>query len=236
MGSPQVDKTGGEFTGPSMLSSSQPDIFAHLTESEFVEVMEVPVHRTFNKGEMLFTQGNRHEGVYLIKSGLVKTFYLAPTGREFTLAYWKAGNVCGTPEVVGTGRKMWSGSAVYETKVLAFSASQLRELMARHPGLAMGMIEALEYKAQCISEMLQLVGTCTVPQRIKHVLHTLAEQYGIDEDEGIRLERPFTHEAIAEMAGASRQWVTAIVDELQYEEILRMEGRRLIILKPDELF
>lgn len=223
--------TGDEYLGPAILSAVQPDIFAHLTETEIGEIKQRGRNQVFEKGETLFRQGDHHKGIFLILSGLVKTCYLTPSGRELTLGYWKGGNVCGTPEVLGTSRKMWSGFAVYSTEALVLPVEELRKAMQDHPGFAIGMVEALEYKAQCISEMLQLLGTCSVPARIKHVLRILAEKYGVREEEGIRLERPFTHAAIAEMTGASRQWVTVTVDRLQEEGLVHMEGRKLIILQ-----
>ena len=68
--------------------------------------------RCLTDNETLFAQGERHDGVFLIESGLIRTFYMSPAGREITLAYWQPGNIVGTPQVLGTGTHMWSGVAV----------------------------------------------------------------------------------------------------------------------------
>ena len=70
-------------------------------------------------GETLFAQGERHHGVFIVESGLVRTFYASPSGREITLAYWKPGNIVGTPHVLSPGSHMWSGVAFEDCQVLA---------------------------------------------------------------------------------------------------------------------
>ncbi len=70
--------------------------------------------------ETLFAQGARHDGVFLIESGLIRTFYISPSGREITLAYWQPGNIVGTPPVMSTGIHMWSGVASEDTRAIAF--------------------------------------------------------------------------------------------------------------------
>ena len=47
---------------------------------------------------------------FSLNSGLIRTFYASPSGREITLAYWKPGNIVGTPTVLGTGHSYVVGS------------------------------------------------------------------------------------------------------------------------------
>ena len=52
-----------------------------------------------NRGQTLFSQGGKHDGIWLIESGRIRAFYTPPLGREITLAYWHVGNFVGGPEV-----------------------------------------------------------------------------------------------------------------------------------------
>src|ERR1700761_183062 len=40
------------------------------------------------QGGMVFSQGESHDGVFIIRRGQVRIYYTAPSGREITLAYW----------------------------------------------------------------------------------------------------------------------------------------------------
>ena len=210
-----------------------PDLFAGLSDDERRLALAVGRVREFPHNGLVFGQGAHHEYVFVVQSGIVRTFYTAPNGREITLAYWQVGNLVGTPEVLGSGVHQWSGIAVGQTEALAFRSCELRSLIERIPALAIGMIEALEFKGKCFSIIVQMLGTMNVSERLIQLLRTLKEVYGVVDGDTVVIKAPFTHEAIARMVGASRQWVTTELNNLQARGLVRLGKRSLIILRPD---
>jgi CRP-like cAMP-binding protein len=63
-----------------------------LTLEEISAVRRIGSSMTFDADETIFLQGDRHNGIYLIESGRVRTYYAGPSGREITLAYWTPGH------------------------------------------------------------------------------------------------------------------------------------------------
>lgn len=210
-------------------------MFARLSKADLRRVMSRGTLQRVTSGKTLFAQGEQHDGVFLIESGLIRTFYTSPAGREITLAYWQPGNVVGTPQVLGTGTHMWSGIAVQKTDVFAFQGDCLRELMHEIPSLAIGIVEALEFKGKCLSALLQMLGTRSVSERLGMLLASLADIHGVEASDGIAIGQPFTHEALAQMVGASRQWVTMTLDRFQNEGLIRVGRCRTVVFNPDEL-
>lgn len=204
-------------------------MFARLNKREFESVMARGTSMRVAAGKMLFRQGDRHDGIFLIESGLIRTFYTAPAGREITLAYWRPGNVVGTPQVLGSGVHMWSGNATENTLVHSFHGATLRKLMIEIPTLAVGVIEALEFKGKCLSALLQMLGTRSVSERLGMLLANLADLHGIDSGDDILLGHPFTHEALAQMVGATRQWVTMTLDKFQSAGLITIGRCRMVI-------
>jgi len=213
----------------------QPNIFATLSENQRNRVIKVGIRQRLRDAETLFAQGESHRGVYLIESGLIRTFYTSPTGREITLAFWQPGNIVGTPQIFGRGVHMWSGRSVKNSEVIAFRGDELRKLMNRIPQLATGLVEALEFKGKCLSELVQMLGTRSVSERLAMLLSNLAELHGVREKDGVAIGAPFTHEAYAQMVGASRQWVTITLDRFQREGKIRIGKRKTVILRPNRL-
>jgi CRP/FNR family transcriptional regulator, cyclic AMP receptor protein len=216
-------------------TDKQPTLFARLTPSQRNRVIACGVRLSLSEDEVLFAQGGQHKGVYLIQSGLIRTFYTSPAGREITLAYWQQGNIVGTPQVFGPGIHMWSGIAVADTQILAFRGEIIRDLMQRIPALAIGVVEALEFKGQCLSTLVQMLGTRSVAERLAMLLCSLADLHGVREKEGVAIGQPFTHEVLAQMVGASRQWVTMTLDRFQREGLICIAKRRTVILKRKKL-
>lgn len=213
----------------------QPNIFARLDKNQLDIVLACGERRRFAKGGIVFAQGQPNEDVFTIESGIMRTYYVAPNGREITLMYWQPGNLVGTPQVVGQSVYGWSGMAVVPTDVLAFKCGMLRSLIIKMPELALGIIEALEFKGKCFSVVIQMLGTLNVAERLGQALRTIADIHGEKSEDGIVIGAPFTHEAIATLVGASRQWVTTELHKLERKSVLRVGRRRIVIIRPELL-
>jgi CRP-like cAMP-binding protein len=183
----------------------------------------------------LFRQGEEHRGIFLIKTGLVRTYYTSPAGREITLAYWRPGNFVGGPDVFSGRVHMWSCVAVDETEATLFRGHDLRDLMIKFPELAVGIVEALAFKGRCFSSLVQILGTRSISERLAQVLLALCDLYGVRQNGGIAISARFTHEDLAHMIGASRQWVTITINRLEQKRIVQIRKRQVIVLRPDLL-
>src|SRR5262249_3528944 len=142
-----------------ILSLEQPNLLKNLNEAARADVLKRAQSRRIPRGSVLFCQGEIHESIYLVEEGIIRTYYNSPSGREFTLFYWKPGAIVGTPELLGRTSKMWSGVAVLDSKVLVISRNDLQYLIREVPDFAVAMIEALEFKSKCLCSILQALGT-----------------------------------------------------------------------------
>ena len=145
------------------LTNGPPLLLQRLTVKEREEVLKEGQRRVVYRGKMLFSQGSPHDGIFLIESGRIRVFYIAPSGREITLAYWHAGNFVGGPELFGQGTHVWSGVAASNSVVLHLTGKALRGLITRIPALSFGLIEGLTFKGKCYSALAQMLGTAPSP-------------------------------------------------------------------------
>lgn len=207
---------------PGLIGSLPPDARDRVREFGFEAL--------YDRGAVIFRQGSRHDGIVVIESGMVRSFYTAPSGREITLAYWQPGNFVGGPEIFGGGVHIWSAVAVRPTCVIRLPGEGLRDLAREVPDLALAIIDALVFKARCYSSLAQMLGTRSLAQRLAQVLLHLAHTYGLEEEGGeIAVAAAFTHAEIANLIGATRQWVTISLNRMQKAGILRQKRGILVI-------
>ncbi|MBI3435483.1 MAG: winged helix-turn-helix domain-containing protein [Proteobacteria bacterium] len=103
------------------------------------------------------------------------------------------------------------------------------------PAVAFAVIEALTFKLQWVSVLLQILGTESVGERLAHLLVKLAETYGEPFENGMRIRFLFSHEDLAAMVGALRRWVSMAISSPQKAGVLRIHKRHLVIVDPDRL-
>jgi CRP/FNR family cyclic AMP-dependent transcriptional regulator len=212
-----------------------PPLLGLLSAAEREIVLMRGRRRVLYRGQTLFNQGARHDGIYLIETGRIRVFYTAPSQREITLAYWLPGNFVGGPEVFGGGTHQWSGVASNNSSVVHLPGRELRQLVAEIPNLAIGLIEGLAFKGKCYSALAQMLGTRSITERLAQLLLHLVELYGIKESDGILISAAFTHADLAHMVGATRQWVTISLKRLHEKNIVVSRKSRIIVRRPDAL-
>ncbi|ARP98305.1 cyclic nucleotide-binding protein [Pseudorhodoplanes sinuspersici] len=190
---------------------------------------------TIKAGSSVFLQGDQHEGIWLIEDGVVRTFYAAPSGREITLAYWTAGHFVGGPEIFGGGQHIWSADVMQTCRLLYLPAGAIRSLIQTQPSFALCLIEGLVAKGKCYSALAQMLGTRSVVERLAQLLVILAENHGRREGNRLFIERKITHDQIATIVGATRQWVTITLDKFQKKGIITVARQSIVIERYDLL-
>jgi CRP/FNR family transcriptional regulator, cyclic AMP receptor protein len=235
---PRAESGGGQsllLTENVRSIGGAPSLFELLTPAERETVIRCGRRRVLYRGQTLFNQGSRHEGIFLIETGRIRVFYTAPSQREITLAYWHPGNFVGGPEVFGGGVHQWSGVATSNSSVVHLPGKELRKLVGEIPNLAIGLIEGLTFKGRCYSALAQMLGTRSITERLAHLLLHLVELYGVKDPEGILIGAAFTHGDLAHMVGATRQWVTISLKRLHEKNVLVVRKSKIIVRRLDVL-
>ena len=196
-------------------SDGAPHLWHQLSPATQSSVLALGRFREYRSGDLLFNQGDAHNGIYLIEAGLVKSFYVSEEGRELTLGFWAAGHYVGAPQMFGEGKHAWSSVAAAPTRCLWLSGPELRELSRTHSDLALALIEALIHKSQCYCALLQLLATHSMRVRLARLLAMLAAREP-DTPAIIRLSQT----ELASMIGSTRQWVSQSLARFETEGLL----------------
>ncbi len=211
---------------------ADPLFFQRLSDTEITALRLASRVYTAGPGENVFTQGERHNGIFLIEQGRVRTYYIGPSGKELTLAYWTPGHFVGGPEVFGGGVHMWSAVTMEQTRLAHLPGHAVRHLAETIPAFALCLIDALVAKGKCYSALAQMLGTRSVTARLAQLLLILSKANGSDSR---RIDRKITHEDLAGIIGSTRQWVTATLARFQRRGLITIASDYIEIVQPDVL-
>lgn len=186
---------------------------------------------SFKRGDFLFLQGTRHAANFLITSGLVRSFYISPLGREMTLTYQSTGDLVGGPDFLDEhAEHIWSAQAADHTTAYMIGGKDFGDIAAQVPAIARTVIYALSHKLRWESILLQTLSTGSVDVRLAYLLLKLSETFGEDRPEGTVIDRHFSHADLASMVGATRQWVSTTLGSFRRKGVVRIGKRRLVIV------
>lgn len=191
---------------------------------------------TVPAGRSLFDQGSLHTGTYLLREGLVRTYYTAATGREITLAYWSEGDLVGGPNFFGGGYHIWSGVAVRDTQAFSVDDEDMKRLSIADPDILFWIAETMAFKLRWLSILFQIHGTQSIRHRLAKLLVMLSEIYGMPDGDGVVIiKHKITQGDLATLVGASRQWTNKTLNELKKMGLLEVTDYQIRILDLEAL-
>lgn len=210
----------------------QPSLFAVLDTDTHKLFVDSCRKVSFDSGQSIFIQGNEHSFCYIIIEGLIRTYYVAPSGREATLGYWSTGDLVGGPSVFGGGPHIWSAVAQKSTQVLAISGPELRKFANEHNEIFSWLIDVLGFKLRWLSTLFQIHGTENIEARLAKLLLMLGEIYGESTAGGTVIKQKISQNDLATLVGASRQWTNKTLKQLTKKGLLSLEGQVMTLCDP----
>ncbi|MDQ2705271.1 MAG: Crp/Fnr family transcriptional regulator, partial [Pseudomonadota bacterium] len=125
--------------------------------------------------------------------------------------------------------------AVEDTHLFAWPASLMRQMMGKHPQVAMNAVAVLGSRYQEAQLRLRELSTETVERRIAHTLLRLAQQAGRRTAQGIEISFPLSRQDIAELTGTTLHTVSRTLSSWEKDGIVSSAHRHIVLCLPDAL-
>lgn len=225
------DRTRGAVVQEVPLSANR--LFEGLSPQERDRAIASCIRKRYQGGETVFSTGDRPEFIYLVETGHVKLTYLEESGSERILHIFRPGDVFG--EILfSVERRPFDAVPVDEARIAIMSRATFLEFQRASPVWAMNFIRLLSDRLFGAERDLAALSRTWTRPRLVHLLLKLADILGQEAPKGTLLTVPVTHEALANMVGASRVRVTSYLNQLRREGLLAKQGR-LMIVRTDAL-
>lgn len=204
-------------------------MFAGLTEPEMRALRGRVSSQRFQRGELLFSEGDACKGLFLVASGKIRIFKLSPAGREQVLSIEQPGSSFAELPVFDGGNYPASASALDDAEVLFISRKNFQSFCREHPDVALKVIAMVGSRLRRLVGIIEDLSFTTVRQRLISLLLRLAESHGKSTKQGLRLELTETHQDLAAELGTVRELVSRNLSRLQAEGLLEVDGRNIIV-------
>jgi len=198
------------------------DIFCDLEPAAMAAFEQQTEMRTCRKSQLLYSQEDRAEVLFLLKRGRVQLYRLTPSGKRLELATIEPGAFFGEMPLVGETLRHTFAEAVEDSLICVMSRSDIERLMRERSEVALRMIEVLSRRLALCEARLEEMAYRSVPARIAAVLLRLSQGRS---GEAV----PITHQELGDMIGALRESVTKVLDEFQRAELVELSRGRIIL-------
>jgi CRP/FNR family transcriptional regulator len=208
-------------------------LFERATEDTVSNCEHFFVQKTMPAKTTIFDQGDDARIVYLVKRGKVKIAHLTEDGKEVLISVLGPGDLFGE-EVIFNEKDIERTTIArcLEPTLLCMARSEdIFAMVSRHPVLALNIAKYLQEQRDDALAIVEEVAYLKVQDRLLRLLERLAQEHGVPEEHGTRLDLHLTHAEIASLIGSTRETVTLHLSNLVKGGFLRMAGKSMVLAR-----
>ena len=207
-----------------------PEVFHDLSEEEFAELQELMLPVRYEKGDLIFQEGEFASGIYIICQGMVRVgkYY---QGKRLTLKLLKAGELLGMEALVSERPVIRPNyaQAVEPTEVAFLEKKAFLEFCQEHPAIISSLCrKALEEITILQRKLVQSV-LAPADERVAAILLELGEICGEETGSGLFIGSCFSRTELAEFVGVSPETLIRGLSRLKDEGLIELHDKGIII-------
>lgn len=211
--------------------ASKSSIFSILEEPQLKEITDKITQKTYKKGEMIFFEGDKSEKLYVINSGKVKIFKYTKEGKEQILYIISTGDFLGDLSLLKKEDFKFNAEALEDVNMCQLTKEDFDEAVRENPEIALKILEVLYERISKLENLVQSLSTKDIESRISRLLLSFIKDFGVPEDDIVKLELPLSREDMANYIGVTRETISRKLNSMQDEGIIDLIGNKTIILK-----
>ncbi len=186
-------------------------------------------------GEVIFRQGDPGTSMVVILSGSVRVVTSSAEGKRLGLAILGEGQVVGELALLDGGIRSADVITEEPTELLVLERRDLIPFLEHNPRICIMLLEVLSGRLRQTTETLSDRAFLSLEARLAKALLRLAEVYGRETADGVRIELKLSQRAIGEMIGASRESVNKQLQAWSDEGIVQLKRGYVAVLQPEGL-
>jgi CRP-like cAMP-binding protein len=194
---------------------------------------ECNLHKTTNvyqKGQVIFYEGNQAYGLYCIFSGRVKLYKTAADGKQQIVRITGPGDLLGYRALFSEEPYSANAEALEESTICCIDKNAFSQILPKNPELALNIIKKLAKELQLAEDRAMSIAHKSVRERMAELLLMLKETYGRPDKKGIRIDLQLSREEMGEMIGITQETAIRVLSEFKQGKMIDVKEREITIL------
>ena len=195
------------------------------------KIQDIAQKTTFKKSQLIFQEGDRADGLYMVATGKIKVFKLSAEGKEQILHIYGPGHTFGEVPVFEGKHFPATSMALEKSEIIFLPRNRFVELIATTPALSMNMLADLSRRLREFTIQVENLSLKEVPARLAAYVITLAEEQKTEDG----VELPISKAQLANLIGTTPETISRMLKKMGSKALIRTQGKNIQILDMDRL-
>jgi len=185
--------------------------------------------RHFKKNQVVYYEGDKGNGLYIVISGKIKAVKLAEDGRELMTGIYGNDNYLGVHAMLSNEPYSDTATALEDSTLCIIQKERVDEMLNLYPDVARAFIKLLATDIREKEEQLLQLAYHSVRKRMAEAIVKLYDNNA--DHESIKISR----EDLAAMAGMATETVSRTLSDFKEEGLIDKKGSSIFVLNISRL-
>lgn len=181
----------------------------------------------FEKGDVIFEEGQMLNGVYCIKQGVCKMSRLNANGKEQIVKFIKKGDMLGYRSVLSEEPVTLTVTALQDMEACFIPKKEIFYAIEHNSKFSMDMMKTVCSDLRDANMAVSNMAQKNVKQRLADALLFLKETFGEKDN---HIDILLTREELASIVGTATESAIRLLSEFKKEKLIEIKGKQLSIL------
>ena len=209
-------------------------IFASLSDEELIQITSLVAQIQFSKGDLIFSEGQPFDKLYIINGGSMKVFKYNKEGKEQILYILNQGEFLGDLSLFKKGVLPFSAIALEDITLCTIHKNDFDHIIKNNPSISLKVLEYAHDRIFELENLIQTVTTKDIETRLASLLLNLSRTFGEpykDDPNQIYIHLTMSREDMANFIGVTRETISRKLSYFQSQNTIEVIGNRAILIK-----
>lgn len=204
-----------------------------MSKEELKKVSTAKTSKKFKKGDALFLEGQKLDGVYCVRNGVSKLSKLSRNGKEQIVKLTNRGEIMGQRSVIAQDFTNLSARAVNDMEVCFIPKEIISNTLNTNPYFSLEVLRHMAHDLKEADDVIVNMSQKTVKQRLAEALLYLKLNYG--EDENGFLQLSLSRDDYANIVGAATESLIRMLSDFKRKGLIKTKGKKIGIIRDADL-
>lgn len=204
-----------------------------LTREELMRVSACKTGKTFDKGRIIFEEGDTINGVYCVKDGVCKLTKLSENGKDQVVKLIVKGGLLGKRSLVTNETASLTATALTEMEMCFIPKSEIFADLQKNPNFTLDVLQKMTEDLKESEHSIVNMAQKPVKKRMADALLYIHDSFGIDDDGYLLIV--LSREEYASIVGTATESAIRILSQFKKEGFISTSGKRIKIENPNAL-
>jgi CRP-like cAMP-binding protein len=184
--------------------------------------------KTYKKKELIYTEGNNANYLYLLQKGKIKAFRAHEYGKELIISLHKEGDFFGYTSLLDETPYNESAEALDDSIVVLIPKEDFYALLNNNHGVMKRFVKLLSNEIQEKEDQLLQMAYSSVKKRVAEALLKLQKQYQENAKDVFSIS--ISREDLANIVGTATESLIRTLSDFKQENLIEIKGSNISII------